>query len=130
MKRIIAALLCACLVFHIVAPAAQAGVNVNRNGDENPMKEVAKSVIYGGMAGLVIGGAISWASDNGNSDAVRWGFVSGTFLGLGMGLWWVTKRPSATAAIEFKDGTLRAQLPTPGVSALGQPQLVLAKVTF
>ena len=50
--RIIAALLCACLLFHIAAPAAQAGVNANRNGDENPMKEVAKSVIYGGMAGL------------------------------------------------------------------------------
>ena len=130
MKRAIAAMLGACLLFQLLAPAALAGVNVNRGGDENPMKEVAKSVIYGGMAGLVIGGAIAWASESGDGGAVRWGFVTGTFVGLGMGIWWVTKRPSASAAIEWKGGELRAQLPTPGVGAEGQAQLTLARVRF
>ena len=130
MKRLMAGMLCACLLFHVLAPAALAAVNVNRGGDENPMKEVAKSVIYGGMAGLVIGGAISWASESGNGDAVRWGFVTGTFVGLGMGIWWVTKRPPASAAIEWKSGELRAQLPTPGAGGEGQAQLTLARVRF
>ena len=130
MKRVTAAILCICLLLHVLAPAALAGVNVNRGADENPMKEVAKSVIYGGMAGLVIGGAISWASESGNGDAVRWGFVTGTFVGLGMGIWWVTKRPPASAAIEWKSGELRAQLPTPGAGGEGQAQLTLARVRF
>lgn len=131
-KRILATVLCACLLVQLAAPAAHASVNVNREGDENPMKEVAKSVIYGGLAGLVLGSAIALA-DKGNDndgDIIRWGFAGGTFLGLGMGLWWVTKRPSATAAIELKDGTLHAQLPTPELGPDGHPRLALARVKF
>ena len=132
MKRFTSMLISAALALHVAAPAAHAGVNVNRNGDENPMKEVAKSVLYGGMAGLALGGAIAWASDNNSNDGdiVRWGFVGGTFLGLGMGLWWVTKRPAPTAALELEDGSLRAQLPTPDVGADGRPRLTLARVRF
>jgi hypothetical protein len=132
MKRITAALLCSILCIQLAAPAAQADVNVNRTGDENPMKEVAKSIIYGGMAGLVMGGAIAWASDSNSndSDIVRYGFVTGTFVGLGMGLWWVTRRPSASAALELRDGELHAQLPTPDVGPEGRPRLALVKVRF
>ncbi len=132
MKRITAALSCGALLVQLAAPAAHASVNVERHGDENPMKEVAKSVIYGGLAGLVLGSAIAVA-DKGNSndgDIVRWSFAGGTFLGLGMGLWWVTRRPQPTAALELKDGTLRAGVPSPEVGPDGRPRLALARVRF
>jgi len=132
MKRFIRAVLSAYLLLLLAAPAAHASVNVNRNGDENPMQEVAKSTIYGGLAGLVMGSALAWASDKNNNDAdlVRWGFVGGTFVGFGMGLWWVSHRPAARAALEFEDGGLRAQLPVPEVDAHGKPRLALARVRF
>ena len=132
MKRFMAALVCASLLIQIAAPAAYASINVNRTGDENPMKEVAKSVIYGGLAGLVLGGAIAVATDNNSNDGdiVRWGFAGGTFLGLGMGLWWVTRRPQPTAALELKDGALRAAIPTPDFGPDGRPRLLLARVRF
>jgi hypothetical protein len=132
MKRITAALLCVTLCIQLAAPAAYASVNVNRTGDENPMKEVAKSIVYGGMAGLVVGGAIAWASENNSNDddIVRWGFVTGTFLGLGMGLWWVTRRPPASAALELRGTELRAQLPSPELGPDGRPRVTLARVRF
>lgn len=131
-KRGVAAFLCACLLVQLTAPAAYASVNVNRSGDENPMKEVAKSVIYGGLAGLVLGSAIAVATEGseGDGDAIRWGFAGGTFLGLGMGLWWVTRRPQPTAALELESGELRAQLPTPEFGPDGRPRVTLARVTF
>jgi hypothetical protein len=131
-KRFIAALMCACLVSQLIAPAAYATVNVNRGGDENPMKEVAKSVIYGGLAGVVLGSAVAVATKGNSSDgdAIRWGFAGGTFLGLGMGLWWVSRRPPASAALEFKHGELRAQLPTPTLGRDGRTRVALARVTF
>lgn len=131
-KRCVAAVLCACLMVQFAAPAAYASVNVNRGGDENPMKEVAKSVIYGGLAGLVLGSAVAVATsgDSNDGNAIRWGFAGGTFLGLGMGLWWVTKRPQPSAALEFKSGELRAQLPTPVLGRDGRTRVALARVTF
>lgn len=131
-KRIIAALLCACLFVQVAAPAAHASVNVERQGDENPVKEVAKSIIYGGLAGLLVGGAAAWATDGNDNDEeiVRWGFVGGVAVGLGVGLWWVTRRPQPTAALELKDGTLRAQMPMPELGSDGRPRLTLARVKF
>jgi hypothetical protein len=132
MKRILAALLVACCGVQLAAPAAHASVNVNRNGDENPMQEVAKSVIYGGLAGLVVGSAIAVANDGNSNDGdiIRWGFAGGTFLGLGMGLWWVTSRPRPSAALELNDGVLRAQLPAPELGPDGHPRVALARVRF
>ena len=131
-QRIMAAFVCACLSLSLLAPAAHASVNVNRGGDENPMKEVAKSVIYGGLAGLVIGSAIAVASDSNDNDgdSIRWGFTTGTFLGLGMGLWWVTKRPQPSAALEFRHGELHAALPMPMLEADGRTRVALASVRF
>src|SRR5213592_4548575 len=131
MRRIVAALLCTSLFVQLAA-AAHASVNVNRHGDENPMQEVAKSVIYGGLAGIVLGSAIAIANDSNSNDGdiIRWGFAGGTFLGLGMGLWWVTSRPQPSAALELKDGALRAQLPSPELGSDGRPRLALARVRF
>ena len=132
MKRILAVLLCGVLLVQLTAPAARASVNVERRGDENPMQEVAKSVIYGGLAGLVLGSAIAIANDSNSNDGdiVRWGFAGGAFLGLGMGLWWVTNRPQPAAALELKDGTLHARLPNPEVGPDGRPRVALARVRF
>ena len=131
-KRIAVALMCACLFVQSFAPAANAAVNVNREGDENPMKEVAKSTIYGGLAGLVLGSAIALATEGDSNDGniVRWSFVAGTFTGLGMGIWWVSKRPQPSAALELRDGSLHAQLPTPALGADGRTRVALARVRF
>jgi len=131
-RRIVAALACAVLLVHVLAPAASAGINVNRNGDENPVQEVAKSTLYGALTGLVVGGALALASDSNDNDAqlVRSGIVAGTFLGLGLGLWWVTKRPQPSSALEWKDGTLRASLPEPAIGRNGRPRVTLARMVF
>ena len=130
--RTISAALLGTLLATSLAPPARAAVNVNRTGDENPMKEVAKSVIYGGLAGLTIGTAIALATDGSehDGDAVRWGFASGTFLGLGIGLWWVTKRPQAQALLEATPDGLRAGLPTPELLLDGSARLRVLRVTF
>jgi hypothetical protein len=124
MQRPVLLVACLAMLAGSVAPAA-AAVNVERRSDENPMIEVARSTLYGGLAGLMVGGAIALIDeDDDNGDIVKWGFVTGTFVGLGMGLWWTSQRPSA-ALLEFDGGTLRAHAPPPvevGVTRLGEPQ--------
>ncbi len=115
MKRTFALFAILVTVLGFIAPAAHAAVNVQRQGSENPMIEVAKTTVWGALGGLVVGGAIALAngdSDN-NGDIVRWSVVGGTFLGLGYGIYHVTHRPPATALIEFQGGapTLHAALP-------------------
>jgi hypothetical protein len=88
------------LLFAVVRPAG-AAVEVSRTGSENPMVEVARSVFWGGVAGLVIGSAIALARNGDDSwDDIRWGFVGGTFLGLGFGIYHVTTRPQPSAALD------------------------------
>jgi hypothetical protein len=140
MRRFVAALAGMALLAQLEAPAAHAGVNVNRSGDENPMQEVAKSVIYGSVAGLALGGALALASDNNDNDGdlIRYSIVGGTFLGLGMGLWWVTQRPAPSAALELRRGPLdstaavewRASIPVPAVEPRGRPRLTLVRYAF
>jgi hypothetical protein len=99
-----------------------AAVNVQRSGAENPMQEVAKSVLWGGLAGVVLGSAVALADDGGNDgDQIKWGFVAGTFFGFGFGLYHVMSRPSAEALIEIEDGKahLAAALPTVDVRHAG-----------
>jgi hypothetical protein len=85
------------------ARSARAAVNIERQGSENPMIEVFKSTIYGGLAGLVVGSAIALAAENG-AEPVRWGFVAGTFVGLGAGIIHVSSRPQPTALLELGGG--------------------------
>lgn len=106
MKRLLSILLAACLGLGPLAATAHAQVRVERHGAENPMVEVFKSTIYGGLAGLLVGGAIEWASEDSNGDAVKWGFITGTFVGLGFGLYWVSTRPQPKAALEWEGGEL------------------------
>jgi hypothetical protein len=134
MTRILMVPLAACLLaawpLGAVAPAA-AEVHVQRTSDENPMKEVAKSVFYGGLAGLMIGSAIAIADDGGDDgDKVRWGFAAGTFLGLGFGLYHVMSRPSGAALIEIEDGQARLAFAQPTIGARAGVRLALVRARF
>ncbi len=101
MKRLVVPVLVAALV----AAPAHAAVNVVRHGEENPMVEIARSTFYGALAGVLVGSAITVASDSHDATPIKWGFVFGTFIGAGYGFYSVTSRPSA-ALIEWRDGQL------------------------
>jgi opacity protein-like surface antigen len=88
------------------ASPAAAAVNVERHGAENPMVEISRSTLYGALAGLVVGGAIALAADDDSGEPVRWGIVAGTAIGLGVGIYFVTRRPQPDALLELNDGAL------------------------
>jgi len=115
MKRTLALLMLVILTLATLAPAAQAAVNIERQGAENPVLEVAKSTVWGGLGGLVLGGAIALIDTESSSggDVVRWCFVGGTLVGFGYGIYHVSHRPQATALLEFQGGapSLHAALP-------------------
>ncbi|MBI5709134.1 MAG: hypothetical protein HZC42_02365 [Candidatus Eisenbacteria bacterium] len=115
MKRLFSTLAIAALSLAAFSPAARAAVNVERQGAENPVQEVAKSTVYGGLAGLVLGSALALATDSNDGSIIKWSFVGGTFLGFGYGIYHVSTRPKPTALLEFQGGTpsLHAALPVP-----------------
>ncbi|OGF18196.1 MAG: hypothetical protein A2W00_10000 [Candidatus Eisenbacteria bacterium RBG_16_71_46] len=117
MTRLVPMLVMTVLAFVARPVALHAAVNVERQGAENPVIEIAKSTVYGGLAGLVVGGAIALASDSNDNDGdiVRWSFIGGTFVGLGYGIYQVSNRPQPTALLEFRGGaaSLHAALPAP-----------------
>ena len=86
---------------------ASGGVNITREGSENPMHEVARSVFWGATAGVLVGSAISLASERHTSGPLRWGLVLGTFAGLGAGIYFVANRPvPSSSLLELRDGRL------------------------
>jgi hypothetical protein len=132
MKSVVAAALSVLLALSAVAPVASAAVNVHRSGDENPMKEVAKSTIYGGVAGIFVGLALAVADEGNDNDGdlIRWGFAGGTMLGLGMGLYWVSRRPEPTAALEWERGRWRAGAPGVALAANGDARIPVVRLRF
>lgn len=125
MKKSIQVLMLAACLCALLAPAAQAAVDVQRQGSENSMVEVARSTFYGALAGTVVGSAIALVAE-GDGEPVKWGFVLGTFAGLGYGLYQVNQRP-AVSLLElhggvFGSGGLAAVEAAPGgmrVHAIG-----------
>ena len=83
----------------LLAGTADAQIIENRQGDANPMVSVFKSTIYGGLAGLVLGLAIELVDEDSDGDAVKWGFVGGTFFGFGYGIYHVANRPGPSGAL-------------------------------
>jgi hypothetical protein len=63
------------------------------------MVSVFKSTIYGGLAGLVLGLAVELVDEDSDGDAVKWGFVGGTFFGFGYGIYHVAHRPGPGRAL-------------------------------
>ena len=130
MKRWIPLL--AVLTAFIASPnSAAAAVNVERQGTENPVIEIAKSTMYGALGGLLVGSAIALASDDDSGEPVRWGTVVGTFAGLAGGIYFVSTRPSPDALLEIENGKLGIHpLAAVGVSPTGGVKVRLAGVTW
>ena len=90
------------------------GVEITRGGAENPMVEIARSVMWGAVAGFVVGGAVALAAKDDSGESLRWGIVGGTAVGLVAGVYFVSHRPEPAALLELHDGRLSA-----GPTALG-----------
>ena len=88
--------MCVLLLF---AAGASAQVEVRRHGEENPMITIAKSILWGGLAGLVLGGASALVVNDHQDDIFKWSFVGGVFGGLAVGVYHVATRPQPTGAL-------------------------------
>lgn len=110
--------LCTCLIPLVVLAASPASAQITeqRESAANPVVEVFKSTLYGGAAGLIVGLAIDVARDE-DAEGTRWGFVAGTFFGLGYGIYHVSNRPEIqTSLLQAQDGELAWRVPTPSVA--------------
>jgi hypothetical protein len=68
-----------------VAPTARA------QDSSNDLLTIAKSSLFGGLVGLVLGGVTALVVDSDKrDDSVRWGIVLGTFGGFAYGVYSVT----------------------------------------
>ncbi len=115
MKKLLSTIVSAALTLGVLAPAAPAAVNIERQGAENPVIELANSMKYGALGGLLLGSAIALTTEDtaNDGDIIRWSFVGGVFLGLGCGIHHIATRPKATSLLEFQKGapSLHAALP-------------------
>jgi len=90
----------------------------------NPVVEVAKSTLYGGLAGLALGLAASLVVED-SGGSIRWGFVVGTFGGFIWGVVHYSKSSNTQALLEA--GTDRkTALRMPNVEAFRLPDGSLA----
>ena len=95
------------------------------------MVEVSRSVIYGGLAGLVIGSAIALANEgNRDGDIIKWCFVGGTVVGFAAGVYFVASRPQPRAMLELDRGSLQLHAPELARTPLGGTQVPIVAVRF
>ena len=115
-----------------VAAIADAAINVERSGSENPIIEVSRSITSGALAGTVVGCAVAFATSNNDNDGdiIRWGFVTGTLLGAVAGVYFVTHRPQPQAMLEFEHGMLALHPPVPVPAMAGGSQVRLVAFRF
>lgn len=96
----------------------RASIQIQRQGMENPMLEVAKTTVWGGLAGAAIGAALALGVPDSphNGDLLKWSFIGGTAVGFFAGIQHINSRPDANALLEFQDGATRIHpaLPAPG----------------
>lgn len=123
------------LILALLATSIPAGaaVNVERSSSENPMVEVARSTLYGGLTGAVLGGAIALANDGHNGwDYVKWGYVAGTFFGFAYGLYHVSSRPRADAGalLQMDGGKLALRMPEVAMDRDGTTRVRLVGARF
>lgn len=112
--RCLAAPALAALLAAPFAGPASAQIVETRSDDANPMVSVFKSTLYGGGAGTLLGLAIAVADnddDGNNGDAIRWGFVAGTFFGFAYGIYHVSTRPQPRALLQGGPGRAWALAP-------------------
>jgi hypothetical protein len=128
--RWIAILLCAAVLLGAFPAPSSAEVTVERGWYENPVVEVFRSTVYGGLAGLVVGGAIALAVGSDGGEIMRWSIVGGTAIGLGAGIAFVSRRPQPAALLELKNGGLSLHPPTPQLRPDGGVGVQLVAVQF
>jgi hypothetical protein len=107
--RVLATLL---IVLALFAGDSRADVDVIRGGAENPVVTIAKSTFWGGLTGLVLGGAIALVVDDNQEDIVKWSFVAGVFGGFAFGVYHVATRPSPESSLlQIDDEGLALNIP-------------------
>ncbi len=85
LRRGVTAVVTAALLLSTVAPAT-----VDRARADSEIVRVAKSSLYGGALGLLLGGAVALVKDKDRDDALRWGLVIGVFGGFAWGVYSVS----------------------------------------
>ena len=130
MRKRISILLCAVLGFGAFPAVSSAEVNVERGGAENPVVEVFKTTLYGALAGVAVGGAIALAVGSNGDEIMRWSFVGCTAIGLGGGIYHVSKHPQPNALLQLKDGGLSLHPPAPQLEPGGGVSMQLVAVQF
>ena len=113
MNRVSGLLLIVLVIMLVTVVESRADVEVRRYGEENPMITIAKSTFWGGVAGLVLGGAVALVAGENEDDIVKWFFVGGVFTGFGVGLYHVATRPKPTSSLlEINGDGLAVNLPS------------------
>jgi hypothetical protein len=108
-----------------------ADIQVQRRSDENPAVEIARSTVYGGLAGLSVGLAFAALDkDNPHPDLIPNSFAIGTFAGLGLGLYWVFSRPQPVAMIHVDEAGTHVGFAPPEIGADGSARMRLWSLTF
>jgi len=131
MKRIVIAILVAAVAAAALPAPGRADVSVRRESDENPMVEISRSILYGGLAGLMVGGAIAWATESDDAgEILRWSFVGGTMVGLVAGVAFAARRPQPTSLLELDAGELRVHAPPTVEPAPGGARAHLVGLRF
>lgn len=92
------------VILAFFAVDSRADVDVIRGGEENPMITVAKATFWGGLTGLILGGAIALVADDHEDDIIKWSFVAGVFGGFAFGIYHVATRPSGESSLLETDG--------------------------
>ncbi len=104
--------------------SAEAQVAIVRGAHENPVVSIAKSTLYGGATGVLLGLALTLVVDEDKGDILKWSFVGGTFGGFLYGIYHVSTRPQPTAAILQFDTSGLAKIAVP------QPQIQFNRERF
>ena len=103
--------------FLAFSSSAEAQVTFIRGSHENPVISIAKSTLYGGATGILLGLALTLVVDESTGDILKWSFVGGTFGGFLYGIYHVSTRPQPTAALLQFDtkGLAKVAVPKPQV---------------
>ena len=108
-----------------------AGIQVERRSDENPVVEVARSTIYGGLTGLAVGLAfVALDDENDHPELIQNSFAIGTFAGLGLGLYWAMSRPQPQGMIHVDEEGTHLGFAPPEVGLDGSARMRLVSVRF
>lgn len=110
-----------CFVSHV---AFAAKPTIVREDAESPFVSIAKSTFYGALLGSVVSVAIMLIASGDDDDIFKVGFVSGTALGLGYGIFHVATRPSAedSASLFKLSPERRLSMGLPGVRVKTNPR--------